>query len=78
MTFEPYPIDTAIALAEMADDMESLARELAIEHDRAREVLAWLVSLDDAEGPGAEARRTVTLNQIIGRARAVLEEADGT
>lgn len=32
----------------------------------------WIVALDDVDGPGAEARRTVTLNQIIGRAREAL------
>lgn len=33
----------------------------------------WLVSLDDPEGPGFEARRTVGMNQIIQRARAALD-----
>lgn len=32
----------------------------------------WLVSLDDIDGPGAEARRTVTLTQIVRRAREAL------
>jgi hypothetical protein len=36
----------------------------------------WLVALDDVEGPGAEERRTVTLNQIITRARIALEEGE--
>lgn len=34
----------------------------------------WVVSLDDVDGPGAEERRTVTLNQIIERARDALTE----
>ena len=38
------------------------------------EVCQWLVSLDDVEGPGADARRTVTLTQIINRARKALGE----
>lgn len=37
-----------------------------------RDLAEWLVSLDDVEGPGAEARRTVTLTQIINRAREAL------
>jgi len=40
--------------------------------NRLRELADWLVSLDDVEGPGAEARRTVTLTQIINRAREAL------
>lgn len=38
------------------------------------DVCRWLVSLDDIEGPGADARRTVTLTQIINRARLALGE----
>jgi hypothetical protein len=37
----------------------------------------WLVSLDDPIGPGFEARRTVTLNAIIQRARAALGREEG-
>ena len=33
-----------------------------------------IVALDDVGGPGAEERRTVTLNQIIGWAREALGE----
>ncbi|MFY1686543.1 hypothetical protein [Plantactinospora sp. WMMB782] len=33
----------------------------------------WLVMLDDPEGPGAVARRSVTMNQIIQRARVALD-----
>lgn len=36
------------------------------------ELAEWLVSLDDVDGPGSDARRTVTLTQIINRARAAL------
>ena len=35
-----------------------------------------IVALYDVDGPGAEARRTVTLNQIIGWARDALGEPD--
>ena len=59
------------------------AKDLALVHayeereaDRRSDALVdlaeWLVSLDDVDGPGAEARRTVTLTQIINRARAAL------
>jgi hypothetical protein len=41
-----------------------------------REFAEWLVSLDEVEGPGAEARRTVTLTQIIQKARAALGSSD--
>jgi hypothetical protein len=34
----------------------------------------WIVALDDVDGPGAEERRTVTLNRIIERARLALGE----
>lgn len=36
------------------------------------ELATWLASLDDEFGPGVEARRTVTLTQIIDRARSAL------
>lgn len=44
------------------------------------EVLSWLVSLDDPEDvTGREQRRTVTLDQIISRARTALDpSADPT
>ncbi|MFI7644093.1 hypothetical protein [Nonomuraea sp. NPDC049400] len=32
----------------------------------------WIVSLDDPDGPGYEARRSVTMGQIIGKAREAL------
>lgn len=32
----------------------------------------WIVSLDDPEGPGFEARKSVTMGQIIGKAREAL------
>lgn len=39
--------------------------------------LSWLVSMDDPESPeGLEARRTVTLTQIIDRARELIEDGD--
>jgi hypothetical protein len=38
------------------------------------EMARWLTSLDDVDGPGAQARRTVTLTQIINRARLALGE----
>jgi hypothetical protein len=38
------------------------------------EMARWLISLDDVDGPGAQARRTVTLTQIINRARLALGE----
>lgn len=39
-----------------------------------RELVDWLVSLDDPEGPGFEARRTVTLTKIIEKARGTYVE----
>jgi hypothetical protein len=32
----------------------------------------WIVSLDDVEGPGAQARRTITLTKLINAAREAL------
>jgi hypothetical protein len=32
----------------------------------------WIVALDDVDGPGADERRTITLNRIIERARQAL------
>lgn len=54
---------------------ESLRAVLAA-YDARTEVLRWLVAMDDPEDPtGLEARRTVTLTEIIRRAREALEEA---
>lgn len=50
----------------------ALSFPLRRERDPLRAFAEWLVSLDDPEGNGAEARRTVTLNQIITRARQAL------
>lgn len=41
---------------------------------KGRTLLEWLISLDDPEGPGFEARRTVTLNQIITKAKDCFTE----
>lgn len=46
------------------------------EHLRLRAFALWLVCLDEPIGPGAEARRTITLNQIIARAREALGPAE--
>lgn len=64
------------------DDVAYLQRELADAYKRGdfwRDRLApledfarWIVCLDDQEGPGFEARRTVTMAQIIGKAREAL------
>jgi hypothetical protein len=43
------------------------------ERDRLRELAKWLVSLDE---PGSADRQTVTLNQIITRAREALGKED--
>lgn len=37
-----------------------------------REFAQWAVSLDDPEGPGFEARKAVSMNQIITKAREAL------
>jgi hypothetical protein len=48
------------------------------EIERLRTLAEWLVSMDDSDNrEGLEARRTVTLTQIIDRARAALAQ-DGT
>jgi hypothetical protein len=39
---------------------------------RLEEFARWVAELDDPDGPGYEARRTVTMSQIIGRARQAL------
>ena len=64
------------------DDVAYLQRELADAYTRGdfwRDRLApledfarWVVSLDDPEGPGFEARKAVTMAQIIGKARDAL------
>jgi hypothetical protein len=47
--------------------------------DKVCSLAGWLVSLDDddPDSPGRVERRTVTLNQIIGKARDVLAILDG-
>lgn len=40
--------------------------------DALAEFARWIVSLDDPDGPGYEARRAVTMGQIIGKAREAL------
>lgn len=42
------------------------------QHRKVMELARWLIALDDIEGPGAEVRKTVTLTQIIERARAAV------
>lgn len=34
-----------------------------------KDFVDWIIALDDVEGPGAEARRTVTMSNIIRRAK---------
>lgn len=46
--------------------------------EKPADVCRWLVSLDDVDGPGADDRRTVTLNQIINRARKALNTEEAT
>ncbi len=50
-------------------------RQLIAERNQARELATWLVTLDDddPESPGRQERRTVTLTQIINRARRALD-----
>ena len=52
------------------DDLRLLAKRDA----RLTEFARRIVALDDVDGPGAEERRTVTLNRIIGWAQAALGE----
>lgn len=40
------------------------------------ETLKWIVSLDNASGPERDARRTVTLTQIIDRVRNTLGRSE--
>lgn len=46
------------------------------ESAKEREALEWIISLDDIDGPGLEARRTVTLTKIIERAKAAIKAQD--
>lgn len=61
------------------DDVLALLRRVLngeiIDHP-AEAFARWVVSLDDADGPGAEKRKTVTLNEIIRRARESLALED--
>ena len=61
-----------------AVQVDEIAR-LNSERDRLAVFVAWLVSLDDVDGPGVEERRRVTLTAIIDRARRALdgEDTDG-
>lgn len=56
---ELLPPDTTSAALRRAHATEAFAR--------------WVVALDDPSGPGFEARKRVTLNEIIKRARIVLD-----
>ncbi len=42
-----------------------------------KDFLDWIIALDDVEGPGAEARRTVTMSNIIRRAKHAMGRSDG-
>lgn len=43
-----------------------------IEESELGDFARWVISLDDPDGPGHEARRAVTMAQIIGKAREAL------
>lgn len=45
-------------------------------YDPLRQFAEWIVNLDDPEGPGAEGRRTITLNKIIVSANEALALAE--
>jgi hypothetical protein len=62
-----------ILIADRNDDFLYLKPQ---ERDPLTEFAEWIVALDDIDGPGAEARRTVTLNKIIERAREALDGND--
>lgn len=58
---------------ELVECPHAEAGTAALTEDPAAEFLHWLIRLDDpADARGVEDRRTVTLNQIIERARRVL------
>lgn len=67
--------DAPISVADLENAAKSV-RTADIVNGRTESLVAlaeWLVMLDDPDGPGAVARRTVTLTQIINRARAALD-----
>lgn len=42
-----------------------------------KEFMDWIIALDDVDGPGAEARRTVTMSNIIRRAKHAMGDSSG-
>jgi guanylate kinase len=66
--------DTQQALAQHTENYATVLRELADaqrEIERLREFAQFVVTLDDPRA--VELRRSITLNEIIARARAALE-----
>jgi hypothetical protein len=66
--------DAPISVSDL-ENAAKLVRAADVANGRTESLVAlaeWLVALDDVDGPGATARRSVTLTQIINRARAAL------
>lgn len=52
--------------------------DTALDNSKVRELLDWLVAMDDPQDViGRENRRVVTMQQIIDRARAARDALDG-
>lgn len=54
-------------------DYEKLVRQMP---GPVHDFVTWLISLDDVEGQGAEDRRTVTMSQIIRKAKKAMGVQD--
>lgn len=72
--FEGLQRPTGVAM-DLIDRMSRCTKDVPVLLDRLEpleEFARWIVSLDDPEGPGFEARKSVSMGQIIGKAREAL------
>jgi len=56
------------------EDYDKLVRQMP---GPVHDFLTWIISLDDVDGQGAEDRRTVTMSQIIRKAKTVMGDSSG-
>lgn len=71
---DPYKLsdeDLILAMGTHDDDCDC-PRCLEWQRRRLLKFATWIVALDDPDGPGFEARKAVTMGQIIGKAREAL------